>query len=475
VPAHPGDPARPAVPAYAGDPAAPAARRLDPQGTVLITGGTGALGGVVARHLVTTHGVRHVVLASRRGTDSEGAADLEAELRELGAQVTIAACDVADRDAMADLVAGIPAEHPLTAVVHAAGLPGAGMIGSLTPDQMDQVLRPKVDGAWHLHELTSHHDLAAFILFSSVAGVLDVAAQGSGNYAAANAFLDGLAHYRRAQGLPALSLAWGPWAQDIGMAPLLGETGRHRFARAGIKTLPPDQGMALLDTLLETESLDEAMLVAAPLDVTRLQAPGEMVPALLRDLARPDRQAERNGQDGTDSLAGRLAGLEQTEQEQTLLKLVLDGTASVLGHAAAGSIDAARPFSDLGFDSLTAMELRNHLTGVTGLRLPVTLVFDHPTPLALAHHLRVELVGNTATPSAGIFTELDRLEATLAAVDTDEDTRDSIATRLRTILSRWAASTSDTAGDATDTRKRRLESATLGEVLDLIDAELGNT
>jgi hypothetical protein len=259
------------------------------------------------------------------------------------------------------------------------------------------------------------------------------------------------------------------------MAVHLDETGRHRFARAGVTFLPPEQAMALLDTLLDTTSRDDAMLVAAPLDLTRVQAPGEMVPAMLRELVRPGRHAEQNGQDSMGSLAQRLAGLEQAEQERALLELILGGTASVLGHKTASSIDAARPFRELGFDSLTAVELRNRLAAATGTRLPATLVFDHPTPLALAHHLRMELVGNTATPSAGIFVELDRLEATLAAIDTDEDTRDSIATRLRTILSRWAASTPEPNGDATDTRKRRLESATLGEVLDLIDAELGNS
>ncbi|MGO4758261.1 beta-ketoacyl reductase, partial [Streptomyces sp. 2MCAF27] len=185
--------------------AAPTA--FDPDGTVLITGGTGTLGAVLARHLVGRHGVRHLLLASRRGPDAPGATELGAELAELGAEVTVRACDSGDRAALADLIARIPTGHPLTGVVHAAGVLDDATVSSLTPRHLDTALTPKADAAFHLHELTRHAQLRAFVLFSSAAGVLGAA--GQGNYAAANAFLDALAEHRRAQGLPALSLAWG--------------------------------------------------------------------------------------------------------------------------------------------------------------------------------------------------------------------------------------------------------------------------
>ncbi|MDX3580169.1 type I polyketide synthase, partial [Streptomyces sp. FL07-04A] len=223
---------------------------LDPDGTVLVTGGTGALGALVARHLVTAHGARHLLLTGRRGPDAPGAADLTADLTALGATVTVAACDSADRDALARLVDGVPAGHPLTAVVHAAGVLDDGAVTLLDRARFDTVWRPKADGAWHLHELTARHDLAAFVLFSSLAGQAGNA--GQANYAAANTFLDALAHHRRALGLPATSIAWGLWGEGqdsagAGLAARLDAGALARAAHGGLLPLAAADGLALLD------------------------------------------------------------------------------------------------------------------------------------------------------------------------------------------------------------------------------------
>ncbi|WP_440074379.1 beta-ketoacyl reductase, partial [Streptosporangium sp. OZ121] len=214
------------------------------EGTVLVTGGTGGLGAVVAKHLATTHQVKHLLLVSRRGSEAPGAADLAAELTELGATVTIEACDVGDREHLTHLLASIPPGHPLTGIVHTAGVLDDGIVASLTPERIDAVLRPKADAARHLHELTQDLNLSAFVLFSSLAGVLGSA--GQAGYGAANAYLDALAHHRHAQGLAATSLAWGLWASG-GMAGDLGEADLRRMERAGVKPLSIPDGLALLD------------------------------------------------------------------------------------------------------------------------------------------------------------------------------------------------------------------------------------
>lgn len=249
-----------------------------PHGTVLITGGTGALGAELARHLVTDHGVRHLLLTGRRGPQAPGAAELRTELEELGAEVRVVACDAADRSALAEVI-GL-CEPALSAVVHAAGVLADGVLDSLTPERMAAVLRPKVDAAWHLHELTCDLDLSAFVLFSSVSGLLG--RPGQGNYAAANSFLDALAHHRVSLGLPAVSLAWGLWEYDGGMA------GRHRepTARDLVRALSPEQGMALFDAALRT---DEPVLAPVLLDRAALRSADGLVPPLLRGLVRTGR------------------------------------------------------------------------------------------------------------------------------------------------------------------------------------------
>ncbi|GAA3413292.1 hypothetical protein GCM10018952_29360 [Streptosporangium vulgare] len=345
-----------------------------PEGTVLVTGGTGGLGAVVAKHLAATYQVKHLLLASRRGPEAPGAADLAAELTDLGATVTIAACDVGDRADLAHLLASIPAEHPLTGIVHTAGVLDDGIVASLTPERIEAVLRPKADAARHLHELTRDLDLSAFVLFSSLAGVLGSA--GQAGYGAANAYLDALAHQRHAQGLAATSLAWGLWASG-GMAGDLGEADLRRMERAGVKALSIPEGLALLDTALRT---DHPVLV--PARFTRTRTAGRA----------PVRRAGQAG-----GLAQRLAALDPAERHSMLSGLVRGHAATVLGFADGSAIDHRRQFQELGFDSLTAVEFRNQLNAATGLRLPATLIFDYPTAEAVADYLAGELAGGQAS------------------------------------------------------------------------------
>ncbi|EFL26027.1 modular polyketide synthase [Streptomyces himastatinicus ATCC 53653] len=362
-------------------------------GTVLVTGASGTLGGLVARHLATEHGVRRLLLVSRRGDQAPGADELTAELTELGAEAHWAACDVADRAALAATLATVPAEHPLTAVVHTAGVLDDGVISSLTPERVAHVLRPKVDAAWNLHELTATTDLTAFVLFSSASGVFGT--PGQGNYAAANAFLDALATARRAEGLPAVSLAWGPWA-GAGMAGGLDEADVARMRRAGLPPLTPAEGLALLDAALATGEATPAPMRVDAVALRAQAAAGTLAP-VLRGLVRvPVRRAVDTAAGGAVGLAERLAGLSAAEQDRALLDLVRTQVAAVLGYAGPQAVDEGRAFKDLGFDSLTAVELRNLLREATGLRLPPTLVFDYPTSAALVGHLRDEIIGDRA-------------------------------------------------------------------------------
>ncbi|MCU1687948.1 MAG: amphC, partial [Amycolatopsis sp.] len=349
----------------------------DADDTVLITGGTGGLGGLLARHLVG-QGVRNLVLLSRRGLEAPGAVELVAEL---DAVVEVVACDVADRAAVAEVLS----QHEISAVVHTAGVLDDGVIGSLTPERMDAVLRPKVDAAWHLHELT--RDLKVFAVFSSAAGTFGI--PGQGNYAAGNAFLDGLMRHRRELGLPGISLAWGAWAQTVGLTSTLSEVDMARMARSGMPPLPAEQGLALFDAALGS---GEPVVLPVRLDLPVLRAQGE-VPALLRGLIRTRTRRSVAGSGAAAGLLLRLSALGEVERGEALLDLVRGQVAEVLGHGSAAAIDPNRAFRDLGFDSLTAVELRNRIGTVAGLRLPATLVFDYPTTTTLAGYLRAELFG----------------------------------------------------------------------------------
>ncbi|MEV5434278.1 type I polyketide synthase [Streptomyces sp. NPDC052701] len=380
----------------------------DPDGTVLVTGGTGALGALVARHLVTAHGVRSLVLASRRGPDAPGAAGLAAELTADGARVAVEACDTADPEALAALLARIPADRPLRGVVHAAGLLDDGVLDSLTPQRLEPVLRAKAHSALALHEATRGADLTAFVLFSSASGLLGGA--GQAGYAAANTVLDALAHHRRAHGLPAVSLAWTLWETATGMTGGLREDDVRRIAASGLPALAPEHGLRLLDAALHG---DEALLAPLRTDpaVLREAARRNRLPALLHGLvpAAPARRTADRAAGAESDLARRLAGLGEAEQERLLLDLVRRHAATALGHGDTAAVGADQAFRDLGFDSLTSVELRNSLGTATGLRLPATVVFDHPRPAALARHLRERLVGGDgpAGPAAAAAADDD--------------------------------------------------------------------
>ncbi|WP_149830974.1 type I polyketide synthase [Streptomyces tailanensis] len=381
----------------------------DPEGTVLVTGGTGALGGLFAKHLVTRHRVARVLLASRRGASAPGAECLGAELEALGAEVEIAACDVSDREAVAELLAGIPAERPLTAVVHTAGVLDDGVVTGLTPQRVRTVLQGKVDSAWHLHELTKNHRLSAFVLFSSIAGTFH--SPGQGSYAMANAFLDALAEHRAAQGMPATSIAWGRWEGVGGMGADLGSSELNRAARAGHLPLHPDEGLRLFD---EAIALNGAAVVATGLDLSAVRASGPVPPILRRLCPAADRPRSGDAPpEDAGSLADSLSALPAQERHQALLERLRTETATVLGMAAPESVSENRPFTELGFDSLTAVEFRNRLTSLTGLRLGSTLVFDHDTLDALTSHLLGELFGAGEGGSEGNGTDFEA-EARLA-------------------------------------------------------------
>ncbi|WP_372503531.1 type I polyketide synthase [Streptomyces spectabilis] len=379
----------------------------DADGTVLVTGASGTLGRAVARHLVTAHGVRRLLLVSRRGGESDEAARLGAELTGHGARVTWAACDVADRDALAAVLGAVPAAHPLNGVVHAAGVLDDGVIAALTPERVERVFRPKADAALHLAELTAGQDLAAFVVFSSAAAALGSAGQGS--YAAANAFLDALAARRRRQGLPALSLGWGLWADTSAMTAGLD---RSRAARSGLRELATDEGLALFDAALAGT---DPLLLPMRLDTAALRARGDALPPVLRGLVRASERRGATRAAGAAALRRRLAALSPAERDLHLLDLVRAETATVLGHPSPEAVGHERAFKDLGFDSLTAVELRNRLTAATGLRLPATLVFDHPTPAALAGRLAAELAPADEADDARRDTEA-AVRAALAAI-----------------------------------------------------------
>jgi NAD(P)-dependent dehydrogenase (short-subunit alcohol dehydrogenase family)/acyl carrier protein len=403
-------------------------------GTVMVTGGTGVLGGMIARHLVAEHGVPAVLLVSRRGIDAPKAQQLEAELSGLGARVTVAACDVADPDAVANVLAEVALDHPLTAVVHAAGILSDATLGSLTSAQLEQVLRPKLHAAVNLHNLTRKMDLAQFMMFSSIAGV--VGTPGQGAYAAANAFLDALASWRRAHGLAGMSLAWGLWEQDSEMTAGLADTDRYRMARLGVLPLNSEQGLGWFDEAL---ARDEAVLVPARLDTTALRHRQGPLPAVLRSLGPTSRRTAAAGTaDRTQGpeLAQSLAGHMPLEQQRILLELVRTHSAAVLGHMGAAHVSGDRPFTELGLDSLTALELRTRLAEASGLRLPAAIIFDYPTPEALAGHLRTRLCGADLTPRDAILKDIGNVESLLAELEAAD--RVQIAARLRELSAKIA-------------------------------------
>ncbi|MFD8396336.1 type I polyketide synthase, partial [Streptomyces sp. NPDC059680] len=449
------------------------ARNWRPGGTVLVTGGTGALGAHVARWLAR-NGAGHLLLTSRSGPDAPGAGELRAELTALGAEVTVAACDVADRTALTGLLAAVPADRPLTAVVHAAGVLDDGVLEALTPDRFATVLGPKADAARNLHELTRDLELSAFVLFSGVAGTLGDA--GQANYAAANAYLDALAEHRGAAGLPATSIAWGRWG-DGGLA-ADGAIG-DRLDRGGVPAMTPRLAIRALQQALDH---DETTVAVADIQWDRF-APGftavRRSPFIgelpeVRRLERTSASDEATGSapSAAEALRQRLAGMSRAEQSLVVLELVRTQAAAALGHPSTAEVGASRAFKELGFDSLIALELRNRLNAATGLRLPATLVFDHPTPAALADVLRAEITQDGGAAAAPGITELERLESALSVLDPDAETRTDITARLRALLTKWEETEPGSAPDG-EAVAGRLQEATPDEVFAFIENELG--
>jgi hypothetical protein len=334
-------------------------------GPVLITGGTGTLGGLLARHLVDVYGVSDLVLVSRRGPRAPGVDLLP------GARVV--ACDVSDREALRALLE----EYRPSAVIHAAGVLDDATVANLTEAQLEAVFRAKAVAAQYLDELTD--GLSAFVLFSSASGVFGSA--GQANYAAANAYLDALARRRHAQGLPAQSLAWGHWSQDSELTGRLNSADRRRLVRHGVVPMSDEYGLALFDAALRSGSP-----VLAPVKLDLTAGADGAVPPLLSGLLTGSRRTV-TAEETRGDLAGQLAGLAPEAQRERVLETVRSLAGRVLGHRPGSAVGADQAFKDLGFDSLLAIELRNRLGAETGLRLPATLVFDHPTPAAVAGHL----------------------------------------------------------------------------------------
>ncbi|SCF21956.1 type I polyketide synthase [Micromonospora chokoriensis] len=439
-----------------------------PAGTVLITGGTGGLGAHVARWAARS-GAEHLVLTSRRGAAAPGAAQLSAELQSLGAQVTIAAVDVTDRAAVADLLLDVHAgPTPLRAVVHAAGVDHPTPLDDCTAEEFAAVTRVKVDGAAHLDELLAGHDLDAFVLFSSIAGIWG--SGGQSGYAAANAYLDALAEHRRATGLPATAVSWGPWS-GAGMAddPAVEE----RLRRRGLLPLDPEAAVAALaravagtDATTTVADVDWATFTPAYTMARRSGLLADLPEA--RDaLADAEPDGPASGTDTVAALREQLTALPEQDREKHLLDLVRTAAATVLGHSSVDSIPPTRAFRELGFDSLAAVEVRNHLSRETGLKLPATLVFDRPTATVLARYLKNELVPDTATvlPTAA---ELDRLELALTSRDVDDSGRARIVLRLQSLLAKL-----NTGGADTDGVPDALADASDDELFDLVDNDLG--
>jgi acyl transferase domain-containing protein/NAD(P)-dependent dehydrogenase (short-subunit alcohol dehydrogenase family)/acyl carrier protein len=439
-----------------------------PRGTTLITGGTGGLGAHVAR-LLTAAGAEHLVLTSRRGEDAPGARELAAELRASGARVTVAACDVADRDALAALLASLPGDCPLRAVVHAAG--AAQRIANL--DELDlaefaEVARAKVLGARHLDELLADRPLDAFVLFSSGSAVWGSAGQTA--YGSANAYLDGLADRRRAQGRTATAIAWGSWQSgmvDDELAAVL--------RRIGAPAMEPSRALVALSRQLGRQ---ESQVVIADIDWERfaptytLARPRPLLNALPEVRQVLEGGAPDGGSRG-DALRERLDGASASERHRILLDLVRDQVAELLGYDDAAQLEPGKTFEHLGFDSVAAVDLRNRLSAATGRQLPSTMVFDHATPVALAEFLRTELCpeGDSGGGLPPVLAELERLKESVAALAPEEIQQYRIAAQLQTVLARIT----EASGAATDGAGLggQLDAASADDVFAFIDKELG--
>jgi NADPH:quinone reductase-like Zn-dependent oxidoreductase/NAD(P)-dependent dehydrogenase (short-subunit alcohol dehydrogenase family)/acyl carrier protein len=433
----------------------PVPAEFDPDGTVLITGGTGTLGAHIARHLATTHHIRHLLLISRHGPDAPGATTLAADLTTAGARPVITACDAADPHALAALLDTLP--RPLTAVIHAAGTLADATLTHLTPSHLTQVLRPKADAAWNLHHQTRNHPLRAFILFSSLAAT--IGSPGQANYAAANAYLDALAHHRHAHGLPATSIAWGLWQDTSTMTSHLTHTDHQRITRTGTSPLTTPQALTHFDTATTTP---HPHAIATHLNPATLhtQATTTTLPPILSNLVRVP--VTRTPADTAASFVARLTTLPAADRSAVILDLVRQEVARTLGHPDPASVDVERGFLDMGLDSLTALELRNQLSATTGIRLTSTAVFDYPTPAVLARHLLDKVTGRAAAP---VISELDRLDSLLSSLSLENDSNADARARLLSFVRKWDSAGMPVSGS--------LQSATDEELFRALDGELG--
>ncbi len=427
----------------------------DPEGTVIITGGTGQIGSLLALHLAETHGARHLILTSRRGPEAPGAEELAAELEELGAEVEVRACDAADPDQLRELIASAPTEHPPVAVMHTAGDTDDGMVDSLDPERLERTLAPKADAAWVLHELTRQFEGCELVLVSSIAGTFQT--PGQGNYAAANSFLDALARKRASEGLRGISVGWGGWEGRSELTGKLSQADMARIHRRGVIEFSDSEGIELH---ARSRDLGRAHVIAVALDKAPLRAAaraGTMAPLYSGIVRAPVRRV------AAGSLADRLAAVPEAEREGVALELVRSHVAVVLGHASGEAVDPAAAFKDLGFDSLSAVELRNRLSAATGMQLPATLVFDHPSAEAVARHL-VETAGTGKGP--GVEEAIEGLRALLGSLS--EEDRESADSQLRALLVRGGGEDGDEQ-EAID----RIQSADADELLEIVDAEIG--
>jgi len=475
-----------------GSTAGPHTAAWRPRGTVLITGGTGVLGRRVARWLARG-GAAHLVLASRSGKRAPGLEDLAAELTDLGAEVTFEECDVRDRDAVRRLLTAAAQAHPLTAIVHLAGIGRLQAITDTTEADLAEVLEAKAAGARHLHELSADAELDAFIMFSAVSATWGSGRQAA--YGAANTYLDALAHHRRAQGLAATTISWGAWAEagmgvtdasqdalrrrglapgswtEAGMPPQ--EAAAETFAGWGMRMSAPERMLAALQQTMDS---GETSITVADVDWPKFVDTFTMARPrpLLHDIPEA-LQALRTSSDATAAppgeaapLADLLANLPPAEQDRQLAELVRAHVAAVLGHATAAAIQMDRGLLDAGLDSATAVDLRNKLGSATGLRLPATIVFDHPTPADLARFLRYQLLGSAPDPATAVLADIDRLEASLAGLSGTGGDLTAAVSRLAGLLRRWSEPPRPSAVTQPD-----LDSATMTEIFDILDDELG--
>ena len=440
---------------------------FDPASTVLITGATGALGPLFARHLVEAHGATRLLLVSRRGIEAPGARELQAELEQLGAEARVEACDIGRREQLQELLGAIPREHPLGAVFHIAAAFDNGVVEGMSEEQLAPVLDAKARAAWNLHELTREVELSDFVLFSSGSAVFEI--PGQANYAAANAFVDALARARQAQGLAVNCIAWGAWARGE-LTHEVGEVDGARLRRGGFIAMSAEQGLALFE---RTRSLAAPYKIAVPLDFGALRAQaraGDLAPLYSSLVRAPARRVDGDA----GSLARRLAAVPEAEREGVATELVAEHVAAILGWASAGSIDPETPFKDLGFDSLGAVELRNRLSQATGLKLPSTLIFDYPTTAAVGAYV-CTVVDPSAAAGAEVEEAIDRLRGMLDLLDRKQ--REKPHARLRSVLAQDgvdAPAAADVDADGKADADERIRSASAAEILEIVNEEIGN-